>query len=109
MQVILLLPLVALCFWVDAERRLGFVARLITGAACIVVTGFACSFYAKFLPRIESHSHRVSFRLAGELIDKGDTQRVAQAIQAYNHAAAGGNTYAGAQEMWRVLNRESKP
>jgi hypothetical protein len=104
MQIILLLPLVALCCWVYAERRLGFTGRIATGIACIVLTGFACHFFAKFIPRYESTFHRSSLRLAGELTAKGETQRVHQAVQTYNSIASTGTTYGASMEMWHVLN-----
>jgi hypothetical protein len=109
MGTILLLPLAALCCWIHAERRLGFVARLATGVACIVLTGFACSFFSMFIPRCERTFHRSSLRLAAELNTKGDTQRVQQAIKAYNSIAATGTTYAASMEMWEILNHDPKP
>ena len=104
MQGILLLPLLALCCWVYAERRCGFAARLVSGIACIVLTGFTCHIVTNIIPRYESASHRSSLRLVSELIDKGETQRVQQAIQTYNNIAATGTSYRASMEMWHVLN-----
>jgi hypothetical protein len=104
MQFIILLPLVAFGCWIYAEKRCGFAARLVTGIACMVLTGVACQSIANFIPRYESTFHKSSLRLAGELVAKGDTQRVHQAIQAYNRIASTGTTYGASMEMWYVLN-----
>ena len=104
MTLILILPLVALCCWVYAECRLALGQRLLTGIACIVFTGYACHITTKIIPRYESSLHRSSLRLAGELTLKGETQRVNQAVRAYNDIAATGTTYRASMEMWHVLN-----
>jgi len=104
-QIIFLLPFLALFLWLYAEARLGKTARVITGTICITFTGFACHFFAKIIPRYESTAHRSSLRLAGELTANGETQQVQQAIQAYNRVADSGSTYSASMEMWRVLNQ----
>jgi hypothetical protein len=40
------------------------------------------------------------------MIEKGQTQRVQEAIRAYNDIATNGTTYGAAMQMWRVLNQE---
>ena len=40
----------------------------------------------------------------GDLLAKGETQRVRQAVQAYTLIASNGTTYGASMEMWRVLN-----
>jgi hypothetical protein len=106
MQIILLLPLAiaALCLWIYAERRLGLTARVAAGIAFLVLTGLICYFLAGIIPRYESTFHRSSLRLAGELTAKGETQRVLQAVQAYNRVASTGTTYCASMEMWYILN-----
>jgi hypothetical protein len=47
-------------------------------------------------------------RLTGELLLKGETQRVEQAIHTYNSNAATGTTYGAALQMWDVLNHGPK-
>ena len=59
------------------------------------------------MPRYESTFHRSSIRLAGELLTKGDSERVAHAIRSYNSIATNGSTYAASMEMWKVLNHGS--
>jgi len=107
MEILLFSPFVAFFFWLYAERRLGLNARVLSGLACIALTGFACHFLAKYIPRYESRIHQSSIRLAGEMIEKGQTQRVQEAMRAYNNVATNGTTYGAAIQMWRVLNQES--
>ena len=105
MEIILLLPFLAFFFWLYSEAKLGTNYRVFSGLLCIALTGFACHFFAKFMPRLESSVHRSSIRLAGELLAKDESQRVQQGIQAYNSVVTnGGNTYGASLEMWRVLN-----
>ena len=40
----------------------------------------------------------------GDLLAKGETQRVRQAVQAFTLIASNGTTYGASMEMWRVLN-----
>src|SRR5262245_62116876 len=103
MEIILLLPFAAFFCWLYAEAKLGTNYRVLSGLLCIGLTGFACYTTAEIVPRYESTAHRASVRLAGELLAKGETQRVQQAIQAYNSKTSNG-TYAASAEMWRVLN-----
>jgi hypothetical protein len=56
------------------------------------------------IPRYERSLHRSALRLADELLAKGETRCVEQAIQSYNSAATNKSTYAASMEMWRVLN-----
>ena len=100
--------LVMLAFWIYAERRLGVAVRVASGIACMVF--IACSFYfiASIMPSYERTFHKSSIRLSGELIAKGETQRVQQAISTYTNIAATGTTYRAAMQMWDVLNHGPK-
>ena len=98
----ILLPLLAL--WIYAERRLGVVARIGVGLALMIACTVIAHEFAMFIPRYERTFHRSSLRLADELIARGETQRVHQAVQAYTSIAATGTTYGASMEMWRVLN-----
>lgn len=40
----------------------------------------------------------------GDLLAKGESQRVQHAVQSYNSIASNGTTYGASMEMWRVLN-----
>ncbi len=60
------------------------------------------------IPSYERTFHKSSIRLSGELLAKGETQRVQQAISTYNNVAATGTTYRAAMQMWNVLNHGSK-
>jgi hypothetical protein len=104
MAIILLLPFLAFFCWLYAEAKLGTNFRVVSGLLCIGLTGFACYFFARFVPRLESKVHRSSLRLAGEFLSTGESLRVQQAVQAYNSAATNGTTYGASLEMWRVLN-----
>jgi hypothetical protein len=100
----LILFFVALAFWIHAERRLGAAARISGGIFSMALIGCAAYFVATIIPSYERTFHRSSMRLTGELISKGETQRVQQAIHVYNGIAATGTTYRAAMEMWDVLN-----
>ena len=43
-------------------------------------------------------------RLMGELLAKGEAQRVQHALQSYSLIASNGTTYGASMEMWRILN-----
>jgi hypothetical protein len=105
---ILLLPLLSIGFWIYAERHRGLAIRLVTGIANLLLVGYACSAFANIIHRYESTAHRSSLRLAEKLIETDQTQRVREAIQAYNRTTKTGNTYAAAMEMWQVLNHGPK-
>ena len=104
MAIILLLSFLAFFVWLYAEAKLGTNSRVVSGLLCMALTGFACHVIARILPRYESTSHRSSIRLIGDLLAKGETQRVRQAVQAYTLIASNGTTYGASMEMWRVLN-----
>jgi hypothetical protein len=46
-EILLFLPFVAFFAWLYAERRLGLNARVISGLACIALSGFAVAGRAK--------------------------------------------------------------
>lgn len=104
MEIILFLPFLAFFIWLYAEAKLKTNYRVISGLLCIALTGFACQVFTRIIPRYESTSHRSSIRLMGDLLAKGETQRVQQAVQSYNSIASNGTTYGASMEMWRVLN-----
>ena len=104
----LILFLLALAFWIYAERRLGVGARIGGGVLCIVLIACSAYFTASVMPSYERTVHRSSIRLTGELLSKGETQRVEQAISTYNSIAATGTTYRAGMEMWDVLNHGPK-
>src|SRR5690348_3949951 len=101
-----MLFLAALGFWGHAESHYGFRTRV--GAGLALLASACIVLYA--LPRIgqtyERDFHRSAMRLSGELLAKGQTQRVAQAIRVYNTAATTGSTYQAAVMMWKSLNQE---
>ena len=103
----LILILLALAFWIYAERRLRVGARIGGGMLCIVLVAFGAYFSAVHLPS-ERLAHRSSLRLTAELLSKGETQRVEQALGVYNSIAATSTTYRAAMEMWDVLNHGPK-
>ena len=80
--------LLAFAFWIYAEKKLGVVPRIIAGLACMVFIGFSFYFVASIIPSYERHFVRSSLRRSGELLSAGETQRVEQAIAAYNVMAA---------------------
>jgi hypothetical protein len=73
-------------------------------AAALAASVFVTSVLCRIIPRYESTAHRSSVRLASELLAKGDTNRVLEAMTAYNDIANSGSTYQAALEMWTVLN-----
>ena len=107
-MLILILFLMSLAFWIYAERRLGVAARVAGGLACIFLIGCTTYFVATVMPSYERTVHRSSLRLTGELLSKGETQRVEQAVIIYNSIAATGTTYRAGMEMWDVLNHGPK-
>ena len=104
MQFIALLPLVAFCCWIYAEKRAGFGARIVMGVACIALMAGAWQAITNIGHNYENDFHRSSIRLANKLISEGDMLRVNQAIQAYDRIASTGTTHAASMEMWYVLN-----
>ena len=107
-MVFLILFLVMLAFWIYAERRLGVAARVTSGIACMVFIACSSYFIASIMPSYERTFHKSSIRLSGELIAKGETQRVQQAIGTYTNISATGTTYRAAMQMWDVLNHGPK-
>lgn len=104
MQLINLLPLLLLCFWIYAEKQRGLVIRLSTGAACMLIVGFAVHAVGGVGYRYESKSHQSSLRLVEKLIAQGNTQRVRQAVEVYNRTASRETTHKASLAMWDVLN-----
>ena len=107
MLFLIIFPL-ALALWIYAERRLGIAARICAGIACIVLIACGSYFTASVTPSYERQLHRSTMRMTGDLLSKGETQRVAQAVGIYNSIADTGTTYRASMEMWDVLNRVSK-
>jgi hypothetical protein len=60
------------------------------------------------IPSYERKIHNSSLRLSGELLAKGETQRVQQAISTYTNVAATSTTYRAAMKMWDVLSHGPK-
>jgi hypothetical protein len=104
MLIILLLPFLAFFLWLYAEAKLGRNYRVVSGLACMALTGFACHTFAMIIPRYEQTFHRGSIRLMGELLDNGQARRVQQAIQNYNAISSTGTSYSASMKMWGVLN-----
>ena len=105
MLIPLILLLLALIVWIYAERRLSLVARISSGAICFLLLVWNCYFIASVGPNYESKFHKRSIQLSGELIAKGETQRVQQAFSIYTNIAATGTTYRAAMQMWEVLSQ----
>ena len=94
-----------LSVWLIAEMESS--RRVVrVGLGCLTMAAVAVSAYslARFTPAIESGSTRNSLRLAEQLLSAGDTQRVQQAVHAYNEVATSGSTYRASFELWHVLN-----
>ena len=96
--------LLALGFWIYAERHLGIAPRIGGGVACIVFVGCTCYYLASIIPSYERTFHRSSMKLTGELMATGATERVQQAVETYNRYASTGSTYTASMRMWSVLN-----
>lgn len=96
-----------LCFsvWAIAEDASSRRAVRI-GLGCVTMAAVAMLAYrfARFAPALESASTRSSLRLAEQLLSASDTQRVQQAIHAYNETAASASTYQASSELWNALN-----
>ena len=105
MLILLLLLVLSLIVWIYAEQRLSLVARFSSGAICILLHRENCYFIASVGPNYESKFHKRSIQLSGELIAKGETQRVQQAFSIYTNIAATGTTYRAAMQMWEVLSQ----
>jgi hypothetical protein len=90
--------------WLYAEFKQRRTARISLGLASIISIAFIIAQLDRILPTYESQVHRSSLKLTGDLLAKGETDRVQQAIEAYNGQASTGSTYNAAFEMWYVLN-----
>lgn len=103
-MIFIVIFILALAFWIYAERKLGLSVRVWAGLACMAFLGLACTFVANVIPSYERSFHTRSIQLSGELIARGETLRVQQAIGTYTNLAATGTTYGAAMRMWEVLN-----
>ena len=103
-----MLFLAALGFWGHAESHYGFRTRVGAGLALVASACLAIYVLASIGPAYERDFHRSAMRLSGELLAKGQTQRVAQAIGDYNTAAATNSTYRASVAMWESLNRKER-
>ena len=103
----LILFSLALYFWIHAERHLGIGARVCGGLLCIALMAFGGYALAGVGHGYERLLHKNAIRMAGELLLKGETKRVEQAISTYNSIAAT-NTYTAAMEMGDVLSQAPK-
>ena len=74
----------------------------------IIVTALVTTEITAIIPRYESTFHESSLRLAADLLSKGETNRVLQALTTYNGIAATGSTYRAAMQMWIVLNNPER-
>jgi hypothetical protein len=105
---IVLFLLVFPALWLYAEFKQGHAARISLGIATMISIAFIVAQLGRILPTCESHVHRSSLKLAEELIARGETNRVQQALEAYNGQASPGSTYSAAFEMWYVLNHNPR-
>jgi hypothetical protein len=108
MLILILLLFLELIVWIYAERRLSLVARISSGAICTLLLGLNGYFVASVGPNYESKFHKRSIQLSGELIAKGEIQRVQQAFSTYTNIAATGTTYRAAMQMWEILSQGQK-
>jgi hypothetical protein len=108
MLILLLLLVLSLIVWIYAERRLSLVARISSGAICILLLGGNCYFVTSVGPNYESKFHKRSIQLSGELIAKGEIQRVQQAFSNYTNSVATDTTYHASKQMWEFLNQGQK-
>ncbi len=102
------LLLVAFGFWGLAESRYTFRIRVGAGLALVASACLTLHVLVGIGSGYERDFHRSSIRLSGELLAKGQTQRVAEAIRDYNAAVATGSTYRAAVAMWESLNRKER-
>jgi hypothetical protein len=105
-MIFLVIFLLAFAFWAYAEKKLGIAARISAGLACMVFIGFSFYFVAGIIPSYERTFVRSSLRRSGELLSTGETQRVEQAITAYNGLAVT-NSYRASMEMWEILSHDT--
>ena len=108
MLIPILLLFLALIVWIYAERRLSLVARISSGAICTLLLGLNGYFVASVGPNYESKFHKWSIQLSGELITKGEIQRVQRAFSIYTNSVATDTTYHASKQMWEFLNQGHK-
>jgi hypothetical protein len=101
--IVLLLPLLALAFWLFAESECGRAIRITSGIITILLVATSAWILAHLVPAYESDTHRYSLKLAEDLLAAGQTTRVQQAIQVYNAEAQTSTTFRAAMEMEKVL------
>ena len=108
MLIPILLLFLALIVWIYAERRLSLVARISSGAICFLLLVWNCSFVVIMGPYYDSKFHKWSIQLSGELITKGEIQRVQRAFSIYTNSVAPDTTYHASKQMWEFLNQGHK-
>ena len=98
--------LLALGFWGHAESHYGVRTRIAAGIALVASTCLAVLSLSEVARTYDAH--RSAMRLSGQMLSRGQTQRVAQAIQEYNAVATTDSTYRAAVTMWKSLNEHSE-
>ena len=101
--------LVVFSAWIYAERKQRFGSRLGLGLASMVAIAFTSYWMGQVIPNYESSFHRRSLQRIGELLAKGETQRVQRAVQVYNTIATNRTmTYRASMELLHALNSDPK-
>lgn len=93
--------------WLIAEFKAGVAVRISLGLGSIVLVAAVVHLVAGIIPHYEREQHRAVLRDLGEIAERGDLQRVREALSAYNDTAgANGSTYAAAMKMGVVTSHE---
>jgi len=92
--------------WLYAEFKLGRPARICLGVLSLVTVGLvtysACSMFRHY----ESAWHRASIRDAADLLRKGETRPVQEALDQYNSMVATGSTFRASEKMMQSFRAD---
>jgi hypothetical protein len=99
-ELLLILLLGLLVFWIYAECRLKLPVRIGAGIACLLFIGTS----AYFVHHVESHFHKEALSYSELALGSGKPALVLQALHTYNTIAATGSTFQAAMEMDQLLH-----
>ncbi len=99
------LILAVLTFWLYAEIKMGFKARIASSVLVIVCSGYLVYAFCQVKPLYENAWQRNSIRDAATLLKQGHTNVVISAFETYSSIAATDSTFRASEQMMHALQR----